>query len=76
MVIAIWYSERKMLLRPEQTRLLIVIVIVAMIISTIIYWLMTRPIMRSIQNLIALTKQFSDRQFETMYIIGKEPRRI
>ena len=52
-----------MLLRPEQTRLLIVIVIVAMIISTIIYWLMTRPIMRSIQNLIALTKQFSDRQF-------------
>ncbi|OFD39042.1 sensor histidine kinase [Bacillus mycoides] len=73
MVISIWYSERQMLLRPEQTRLLIVIVIVAMIISTIIYWLMTRPIMRSIQNLIALTKQFSDRQFGTMYIIGKEP---
>ncbi len=73
MVISIWYSERQMLLRPEQTRLLIVIIIVAMIISTMIYWLMTRPIMRSIQNLIALTKQFSDRQFGTMYIIGKEP---
>ena len=63
-----------MLLKPEQTRLLTVIVIVALIISTIIYWLMTRPIMKSIQNLITLTKQFSDRHFETMYIIGKEPR--
>ena len=73
MLISIWYSERRMLLRPEQTRLFTVIVIVALIISTIIYWLMTRPIMRSIQNLIALTKQFSDRHFETMYIIGKEP---
>ncbi|HDR7379608.1 MULTISPECIES: sensor histidine kinase [Bacillus] len=73
MLISIWYSERKMLLRPEQTRLFIVIVIVALIISTIIYWLMTRPIMKSIQNLIALTKEFSDRHFETMYIIGKEP---
>ncbi|PGD67029.1 two-component sensor histidine kinase, partial [Bacillus toyonensis] len=41
MLISIWYSERKMLLRPEQTRLFIVIVIVALIISTIIYWLMT-----------------------------------
>ncbi|MED2935509.1 HAMP domain-containing sensor histidine kinase, partial [Bacillus wiedmannii] len=74
LVIAIWYSETKMLLEPEQTRLLTVIAIVAMIISTFIYWLMTRPIMRSIQNLIELTKQFSDRQFETRYIIGKEPR--
>ncbi|MBO1626827.1 sensor histidine kinase [Bacillus arachidis] len=73
MLIFIWYSERRMLLRPEQTKLLIGIVIVAMIVSTIIYWLMTRPIMRSIQNLIALTQQFSDRQFGTMYIIGKEP---
>ncbi|MDM5187328.1 HAMP domain-containing sensor histidine kinase [Bacillus sp. DX4.1] len=74
MVIAIWYSETKMLLEPEQTRLLTVIAVVAFIISTFIYWLMTRPIMRSIQNLIELTKQFSDRQFETMYIIGQEPR--
>ncbi|PES81771.1 two-component sensor histidine kinase [Bacillus cereus] len=73
MLISIWYSERQMLLRPEQTRLFIVIVIVALIISTIIYWLMTRPIMKSIQNLIALTKEFSDRHFETIYIIGKEP---
>ncbi|KFM99950.1 sensor histidine kinase [Bacillus clarus] len=73
MLISIWYSERRMLLRPEQTKLLIVIVMVAMIVSTIIYWLMTRPIMRSIQNLIALTQQFSDRRFGTMYIIGKEP---
>ncbi|SFJ59854.1 MULTISPECIES: cell wall metabolism sensor histidine kinase WalK [unclassified Bacillus (in: firmicutes)] len=73
MLIAIWYSEMRMLLRPEQTRLFMGIVIVALIISTIIYWLMTRPIMRSIQNLIALTKQFSDRQFGTTYIIGKEP---
>lgn len=73
-VISIWYSDRRMLLRPEQTRLLIGIVLVAMVLSTIIYWLMTRPIMRSIQNLIALTKQFSDRHFETMYIIGQEPR--
>ncbi|KEK24275.1 sensor histidine kinase [Bacillus gaemokensis] len=72
-LISIWYSERRMLLRPEQTRLLIGIVIVALIFSTIIYWLMTRPIMKSIQNLISLTKQFSDRQFGTMYIIGKEP---
>lgn len=72
-LVSIWYSERQMLLRPEQTRLLIGIVIVALIFSTIIYWLMTRPIMKSIQNLIALTKQFSDRHFETMYIIGKEP---
>ncbi|HHX7190429.1 HAMP domain-containing sensor histidine kinase [Bacillus thuringiensis] len=74
LVLAIWYSETKMLLEPEQTRLLTVIAVVAMIISTFIYWLMTRPIMRSIQNLIELTKQFSDRQFETRYIIGKEPR--
>ncbi|WP_305927745.1 sensor histidine kinase [Bacillus mycoides] len=74
LVLAIWYSETKMLLEPEQTRLLTVIAVVAMIISTFIYWLMTRPIVRSIQNLIELTKQFSDRQFETMYIIGKEPR--
>ncbi|MDM5185947.1 HAMP domain-containing sensor histidine kinase [Bacillus sp. DX4.1] len=74
MVIAIWYSETKMLLEPEQTRLLTVIAVVAFIISTFIYWLMTRPIMRSIQNLIELTKQFSDRQFETMYIIGQGPR--
>ncbi|EOP25265.1 MULTISPECIES: sensor histidine kinase [Bacillus] len=74
MVIAIWYSETKMLLEPEQTRLLTVIAFVAFIISTFIYWLMTRPIMKSIQNLIKLTKQFSDRHFETMYIIGQEPR--
>ncbi|MED1059144.1 HAMP domain-containing sensor histidine kinase, partial [Bacillus mycoides] len=74
MVLAIWYSETKMLLEPEQTRLLTVIAVVGLIISTFIYWLMTRPIMRSIKNLMALTKQFSDRQFETMYIIGKEPR--
>ena len=74
LVIAIWYSETKMLLEPEQTRLLTVIAVVGLIISTFIYWLMTRPIMRSIKNLMALTKQFSDRQFETMYIIGKEPR--
>ncbi|EOP70060.1 hypothetical protein KOY_04048 [Bacillus cereus VDM021] len=73
MLIAIWYSEMKMLLRPEQTQLFIGIVVIAMAFSTIIYWLMTRPIMKSIQNLIALTKQFSDRHFETMYIIGKEP---
>ncbi|PGD12726.1 two-component sensor histidine kinase, partial [Bacillus pseudomycoides] len=73
MLIAIWYSEMKMLLRPEQTQLFIGIVVIAMVFSTIIYWLMTRPIMKSIQNLIALTKQFSDRHFETMYIIGKEP---
>ncbi len=74
LVIAIWYSETKMLLEPEQTRLLTVIAVVGLIISTFIYWLMTRPIMRSIKNLMTLTKQFSDRQFETMYIIGKEPR--
>ncbi|PEL75549.1 two-component sensor histidine kinase [Bacillus wiedmannii] len=74
MVIAIWYSETRMLLEPEQTRLLMVIAIVGLIISTFIYWLMTRPIMKSIRNLMALTKQFSDRQFETIYIIGKEPR--
>ncbi|ARJ25328.1 HAMP domain-containing sensor histidine kinase (plasmid) [Bacillus mycoides] len=74
LVIAIWYSETQMLLEPEQTRLLTVIAVVGLIISTFIYWLMTRPIMRSIQNLIELTKQFSDRQFETRYIIGKEPR--
>ncbi|MGG1148172.1 sensor histidine kinase [Bacillus wiedmannii] len=74
MVLAIWYSETKMLLEPEQTRLLTTIAVVAFLISTFIYWLMTRPIMRSIKNLMALTKQFSDRQFETMYNIGKEPR--
>ncbi|CAH2464488.1 MULTISPECIES: sensor histidine kinase [Bacillus cereus group] len=74
MVIAIWYSDTKMLLEPEQTRLLTVITVVGLIISTFIYWLMTGPIMRSIQNLIELTKQFSDRHFETMYIIGQEPR--
>lgn len=74
MVIAIWYSETRMLLEPEQTRLLMIIAIVGLIISTFIYWLMTRPIMKSIRNLMALTKQFSDRQFETIYIIGKEPR--
>ncbi|MGG2017927.1 sensor histidine kinase [Bacillus sp. S10(2024)] len=74
MVIAIWYSDTRMLLRPEQTRLLTGVAIVAMILSTLIYWLLTRPIMRSIQNLIALSQQFSDRHFETMYIIGKEPR--
>ncbi|WP_088265905.1 sensor histidine kinase [Bacillus mycoides] len=74
LVLAIWYSETKMLLEPEQTRLLTVIAVVGLIISTFIYWLMTRPIMRSIKNLMTLTKQFSDRQFETMYIIGKEPR--
>ena len=74
MVIAIWYSETKMLLEPEQTRLLTVIAFVAFIISTFIYWLMTRPIIRSIQNLIKLTKQFSDRHFKTMYIIGQEQR--
>ncbi|ENQ3108418.1 HAMP domain-containing histidine kinase [Bacillus cereus] len=74
MVIAIWYGDRKMLLEPEQTRLLTGIAIVAMLLSTFIYWLLTRPIMRSIQNLIALSHQFSDRHFETMYIIGKEPQ--
>ncbi|OOR07095.1 two-component sensor histidine kinase [Bacillus cereus] len=74
MVIAIWYSDTKMLLEPEQTRLSTIIAFIGLIISTFIYWLMTRPIMRSIQNLIELTKQFSDRQFETMYIIGQEPR--
>ncbi len=74
MVIAIWYSETKMLLEPEQTRLLMIIAIVGLIISTFIYWLMTRPIMKSIRNLMTLTKQFSDRQFETIYIIGKEPQ--
>lgn len=74
MVIAIWYGDKKMLLEPEQTRLLTGIAIVAMILSTFIYWLLTRPIMRSIQNLIALTQQFSDRHFGTMYIIGKEPQ--
>ncbi|PDZ13054.1 two-component sensor histidine kinase [Bacillus pseudomycoides] len=74
MVLAIWYSETKMLLEPEQTKLLTIIAVVAFMISTFIYWLMTRPIMRSIKNLMELTKQFSDRQFETMYIIGQEPR--
>jgi two-component system sensor histidine kinase SaeS len=74
MVVAIWYSDTKMLLKPEQTRLLTGIAIIAMIFSTFLYWLLTRPIMRSIQNLIELTKQFSDRHFETIYIIGKEPR--
>lgn len=74
MVIAIWYSDTKMFLAPEQTRLLTGIALIAMILSTFIYWLLTRPIMRSIQNLIAVTKQFSDRQFETIYIIGQEPR--
>ncbi|EEL03053.1 hypothetical protein bcere0014_53840 [Bacillus cereus BDRD-ST196] len=74
MVIAIWYSDTKMLLEPEQTRLLTVIAVVGLITSTFIYWLMTGPFMRSIQNLIELTKQFSDRHFETMYIIGQEPR--
>ncbi len=58
-LISIWYSERQMLLRPEQTRLLIGIVIVALIFSTIIYWLMTRPIMKSIQNLTVLQQKSS-----------------
>ena len=74
MVVAIWYGDRKMLLEPEQTRLLTGIALVAMLLSTFIYWLLTRPIMRSIQNLIALTQQFSDRHFGTMYIIGQEPQ--
>jgi len=74
MVLAIWYSETKMLLEPEQTRLLTIIAVVAFMISMFIYWLMTCPIMRSINNLMELTKQFSDRQFENMYIIGKEPQ--
>ncbi|MEH7463367.1 HAMP domain-containing sensor histidine kinase [Bacillus thuringiensis] len=74
MVIAIWYSDRKMLLAPEQTRLLTGIALIAMLLSTFIYWLLTRPIMRSIQNLIAVTKQFGNRHFETIYIIGQEPR--
>ncbi|PGB75990.1 two-component sensor histidine kinase [Bacillus pseudomycoides] len=73
MVIAIWYSEMKMLLRPEQTQLFIGIVTVAMALSTMIYWLLTRSITESIQNLIALTKQFSDRQFGAMYRIGRGP---
>ncbi|WP_144569759.1 histidine kinase dimerization/phospho-acceptor domain-containing protein, partial [Bacillus pseudomycoides] len=74
MVIAIWYSEMKMLLRPEQTQLFIGIVTVAMALSTMIYWLLTRSITESIQNLIALTKQFSDRQFGAMYRIGRGPQ--
>ncbi|WP_020060208.1 sensor histidine kinase [Bacillus sp. 123MFChir2] len=74
MVIAIWYSDRKMLLAPEQTRLLTGIALIAMLLSTFIYWLLTRPIMRSIQNLIAVTKEFGNRHFETIYIIGQEPR--
>ncbi|PED82677.1 two-component sensor histidine kinase, partial [Bacillus pseudomycoides] len=74
MLVAIWYSEMKMLLRPEQTQLFIGIVTVAMAFSTIIYWLLTRPITESIQNLIALTKEFSDRQFETMHRIGQGPK--
>ncbi|HFU7071975.1 sensor histidine kinase [Bacillus cereus] len=74
MLIAIWYSDKRMLLAPEQTKLLTGIAILATIGSTIIFWLMTRPIMRSIQNLMELTKQFGDRQFKTTYIIGKEPR--
>ncbi|OFD51684.1 histidine kinase [Bacillus mycoides] len=74
MLIAIWYSEMKMLLRPEQTQLFIGIVIVAMAFSTMIYWILTRPITESIQKLIALTKQYSDRQFGTMYRIGYGPQ--
>ncbi|WP_144508528.1 sensor histidine kinase [Bacillus mycoides] len=73
MVIAIWYSDTKMLLEPKQTWLLTVITVVGLIISTFIYWLMTGPIMSSVQNLIELTKQFSDKHFETMYINGQEP---
>ncbi|MEH6933668.1 sensor histidine kinase [Bacillus sp. JJ783] len=73
MLIAIWYSEMKMLLRLEQTQLFIGIVIVAMAFSTMIYWILTRPITESIQNLIALTK-YSDRQFGTMYRIGYGPQ--
>ncbi|HDX9591454.1 TPA: sensor histidine kinase, partial [Bacillus pseudomycoides] len=34
MLVAIWYSEMKMLLKPEQTQLFIGIVIVAMAFST------------------------------------------
>ncbi|PEQ57840.1 sensor histidine kinase [Bacillus cereus] len=74
MLIAILYGDMKMLLNPEQTKLLTGIAILATIISTIIYWLTTRPIIKSIQNLIELTKQFSNRQFKTTYIMGKEPR--
>lgn len=74
MLIAIWYSEMRMLLRPKQTQLFIRIVTVAMAFLTIIYWLLTRPITESIQNLIALTKQFSDRQFGTTSRIGYSPQ--
>lgn len=74
MVIAIWYSNTKMLLEPKQTWLLKVITVVGLIISTFIYWLMTCPIMSSVQKLIELTKQFSDKHFETRYKIGQEAR--
>ncbi|OTW90206.1 two-component sensor histidine kinase [Bacillus thuringiensis serovar cameroun] len=74
MVFVIWYSDTKMLLEPEQTRLITGIALIAMLVSTLIYWLLTRPIIRAIQNLIALTKQFSNRKFETIYIFGKESR--
>ncbi|KAB2490393.1 HAMP domain-containing histidine kinase [Bacillus cereus] len=73
-VITIRFCDVNDLFMPEPTGLLTWIILIPMICSNVIYWLLTRPIINSVNNLIELTKQFSDRKFETRHIIGKEPK--
>ncbi len=66
MVIALLISYRQMLLTFEQTQLLTGICLLAAILSMIAYWFMTFPIIKSITNLMSLSNQLSQRNFQTV----------
>lgn len=66
LLVALFFSYARMLLTLEQTRWLTAVAIVAAVLSSFFYWLMTSPIVRSIERLTRLTAQVGQRQFQPM----------
>nr|WP_232345346.1 ATP-binding protein [Paenactinomyces guangxiensis] len=68
LLIALVYSYRQMLLTLEQTKWLTLFTMAAGAVSAVSYWLMTKPIIRSLIRLIRVTEQMAERQFLTSEI--------
>jgi two-component system sensor histidine kinase SaeS len=74
LVLALLVSYNQMLLTLKQTQLLTIICLLAALVSMLIYWLMTLPIIKSIQNLVLLTDQLGKRRFQVRNATDEGPK--